>query len=116
MKLGYAEGEKTEITKAQLRLEIEQWVQKIGVRPKQIQIQRMSKKWASCSASGRICFSTDLLREDAAFRGVVIAHELLHLSIPNHGRLFRGLMDAHLPSWSSVAGNRIGRRCGQPNP
>lgn len=41
----------------------------------------MTKKWASCSTSGRICFSTDLLEEDSAFQEAVIVHELLHPDI-----------------------------------
>ena len=26
-----------------------------------------------------------------------MAHELLHLRVPNHGRLFKALMTAHVP-------------------
>lgn len=31
----------------------------------------------------------------------VVAHELLHLRVPNHGRLFKALMTAHVPGWRS---------------
>lgn len=70
----------------------------------------MTRKWASCSVTGRICLSSDLLREDAAFQDVVIVHELVHLAVPNHGKLFRSLMKAYLPRWEEVAGFRISRR------
>jgi predicted metal-dependent hydrolase len=33
------------------------------------------------------------------FQDFVVAHELLHLRIPNHGRLFKSLMTAHVPKW-----------------
>ena len=32
----------------------------------------------------------------------VIAHELLHLRVPNHGRLFKALMSAHVPGWREL--------------
>ena len=82
-----------------LKSEVHRWAAKIGVKPKRIQIQSMTKKWASCSPFGRICLNRDLLREDAAFREVVIVHELLHLRVPNHGKLFKSLMSAYLPGW-----------------
>ena len=80
-----------------------------------IQIQPMKKKWASCSTSGRICFSSDLIAEDTAFRELVIVHELLHLRVPNHGKLFKGLLNAYLPGWEEIARGRIGRLCGYRN-
>lgn len=79
-------------------LEVQAWAQKIGVQPKRIQIQRMTRKWASWSSSGRICFSDDLLSEPESFREVVIVHELLHCIVPNHGKLFKSLMKAYLPN------------------
>ncbi len=91
---------------------VEHWAAKIGVWPRRLQIQRMTTKWASCSPAGRICLSTDLLKEDAAFQGVVIVHELLHLRVPNHGKLFKSLMTAYLPGWEEVAGRRVSRVCG----
>ncbi len=88
------------------------WASRIGVRPYRVQIQHMTKKWASCSTSGRICLNKDLLREDSAFQQVVIVHELLHLRVHNHGKLFKSLMSAYLPEWESVANGRISSVCG----
>lgn len=89
----------------------QRWASKIGIRPKRIQIQRMTKKWGSCSPSGRVCLNRDLLAEDIAFQEVVIVHELLHLQVPNHGKLFKSLMNAYLPKWEEVAQGRVGRKC-----
>jgi len=88
------------------------WASRIGVRPLRVQIQHMTKKWASCSTSGRICLSKDLLSEDRAFQQVVIVHELLHLRVHNHGKLFKSLMNAYLPRWETVADGRISSVCG----
>ncbi|KAB2958651.1 MAG: M48 family metallopeptidase [Candidatus Methylomirabilis oxygeniifera] len=90
-----------------LKNQVDQWASKIGVRPLRVQIQSMTKKWASCSPSGRICLSKDLLSEDRAFQRVVIVHELLHLRVHNHGKLFKSLMSAYLPEWEKVANGRI---------
>ena len=56
----------------------------------------MSRKWASCSSRGRITFNTDLLAKPEPFRREVIIHELLHLKIPNHGKVFKSLLRAYL--------------------
>jgi predicted metal-dependent hydrolase len=78
------------------RSEVETWCQRIGVRPKEIHVRPMSRKWGSCSTSGRVSFSTDLLGQSSAFRKKAIVHELLHLKVPNHGKLFKALLKAHL--------------------
>lgn len=88
--------------KAEFRLAVNRWADRIGVQPKGVFLQRMSTKWASCSATGRVSFSLALLRQPAAFQEVVIVHELLHLRVPNHGRLFQALLSAHLPNWRAA--------------
>ncbi len=76
--------------------EVNAWAKKIGVEPKEVHIRPMKRKWASCSSKGRLTFNTDLLKESAPFRREVIVHELLHLKIPNHGKVFRSLLRAYL--------------------
>lgn len=61
----------------------------------------MRKKWASCSTEGRLTFSRDLLAEPAEFREEVIVHELVHLLVPNHGKLFKASMRVYLPGWNT---------------
>ena len=41
--------------------------------------------------------SSDLAAERDHFQDYVIVHELLHLRVPNHGRLFEALMTAYVP-------------------
>ena len=81
---------------ATLKDEVYRWAERIGMEPKEVHVRRMTRKWASCSSSGRITFNTDLLRQPMAFRSEVIVHELLHLKVPNHGKLFRSLPRAHV--------------------
>jgi predicted metal-dependent hydrolase len=79
----------------------------IGVVPKRIQIQSMTKKWASCSTTGRITFNKDLLNESRAFCNYVVVHELLHLQVPNHGKLFKALMLAFVPDYEKTMKKQI---------
>jgi predicted metal-dependent hydrolase len=95
-------------TKEKLKAEIARWAAVLKVNPAQICIQRMTKKWASCSSKGRVCFSADLLHEPRPFQEVVIVHELLHLQVPNHGKLFKSLMNAYLPGWEMTMAERNG--------
>jgi predicted metal-dependent hydrolase len=78
------------------KAEVKAWARRIGVEPRELRVRPMKRKWASCSSNGRLTFSADLLRQPAAFRAEVCVHELLHLKVPNHGRLFRALLRAHL--------------------
>jgi predicted metal-dependent hydrolase len=76
--------------------EVEAWAKRIGVQPKVVQVRPMKRKWGSCSTAGRVSFDTTLLRQHAEFRKRVIAEELLHLRIPNHGKLFKTMLAAYL--------------------
>ena len=78
---------------------VEAWALQLSVRAPRIRIQRMSRKWGSCSTSGTLTLASDLADREARFQDFVIAHELLHLRVPNHGKLFKALMTAHVPDW-----------------
>jgi predicted metal-dependent hydrolase len=72
------------------------WSARLRVRPAQVRVQRMTRKWASCSPQGTVSFARDLLTQPVDFQDYVIAHELLHLRIRNHGKLFITTLRAHL--------------------
>ena len=95
-------------TKEQFKAEIARWAAVMKVKPVQIRVQRMTKKWASCSGKGWVSFSADLLQEPETFQKYVIVHELLHLQVPNHGKLFKSLMNAYLPGWEAILVERNG--------
>lgn len=78
------------------RSEVETWAQRIQAEPKEVHIRPMSRKWGSCSTAGRLTFNVELLTMPAEFRRRVIVEELLHLRVPNHGKLFRSLLRAYL--------------------
>jgi predicted metal-dependent hydrolase len=66
----------------------------------------MRRKWGSCSTGGVITLAIDLADQDPEFRDFVIAHELLHLRYPNHSRLFKVIMAAHIPNWRELDAQR----------
>lgn len=76
--------------------EVLSWAKRIGVEPKEIRLRLMKNKWASCSSNGRLTFNSEILQQPASFRREAIVHELLHLKVPNHGKLFKNLMKAFL--------------------
>lgn len=56
----------------------------------------MRTKWASCSPSGIVTFSRDLLTESHTFGEAVIVHEMVHLIVRNHGKLFRSMVQSFM--------------------
>lgn len=84
------------ISPAAFKAEVEEWARRIGVEPKTVQLREMTRKWGSCSSNGRLTFNAELLSKDSAFRDEVIVHELVHLKVPKHSKLFHSLVRAHL--------------------
>ena len=84
------------VSKDLFKSEVDAWSKRIKVEPKEIHIRPMKRKWGSCSTAGRLSFSTDLLTAPAKIRKRVIVEELLHLKVPNHGKLFKALLKAYL--------------------
>jgi predicted metal-dependent hydrolase len=101
---------------ARLRRRVDFWAVKLRVMPRVVRVQRMTRKWGSCSMVGTITLAIDLDEQSEAFQDFVIAHELLHLKVPNHSRLFKALMTAHVPGWraQNIARqtNQMARRVG----
>jgi hypothetical protein len=86
-------------TEAAFRARVQAWAETIGVHPAEVHLRAMRRKWASCSTRGRLTFDTGLLTRERGFGDFVIVHELLHLRVPNHGRLFKSLLSALVPGW-----------------
>jgi predicted metal-dependent hydrolase len=84
------------ITPDELKQEVQTWSKKINVKPLQVHIRQMTRKWASCSSKGRITFNSDILKESRKFLKEAIVHELLHMKYPNHGKMFKVLMKSYL--------------------
>lgn len=82
---------------------VSEWAEKLEVEPKEIHLRSMKNKWASLSQNGRLTFNTELFEMEREFCDYVIVHELLHIKIPNHGKLFKSMMFAFLPDWEKYS-------------
>lgn len=89
-------------SREEFRARIKEWAQKLGVDAKAIYIRPMSQKWASCSTAGTLSFNDELLDMDRDVGDYVIVHELLHFFVPNHGKLWKSLMRAHLGDYEAA--------------
>jgi predicted metal-dependent hydrolase len=82
-----------------LRERVTYWASRLKVKPRVLRVQHMTRKWGSCSLGGIVTLAEDLAREESGFQDFVIAHELLHLRVQKHGKVFDALMTVHLPGW-----------------
>jgi predicted metal-dependent hydrolase len=76
-----------------------EWAEKMHIELLQVRIRSMRRKWASISTIGRLTLSADLLKIPKELGEFVIVHELVHLLVPNHGKVFKSFMLAYLPDW-----------------
>ena len=81
---------------------VRQWADRLDVQVVQLSVRPMRRKWASCSTNGRLNFNDELLGLDTELWDYVIVHELLHFSVPNHGKLWKSLMQAHLGDYEAM--------------
>lgn len=95
--------------RAAIRRRVADWARRLNVRPRLVRVRSMTRKWGSCSTSGVVTLADDLADQRPGFQDFVIAHELLHLRVPNHGKLFKALLTAHVPGWKK---HDVRRSCG----
>ena len=88
--------------KAEFKTRVREWAAKLDVRARSLAVRPMRRKWASCSTAGNLNFSSELLGLDRELGDYVIVHELLHFSVPNHGKLWKSLMRAHLGDYERL--------------
>jgi len=97
------------LSKEEFKSRVREWALKLDVRVQSIAVRPMSNKWASCSTAGKLNFNSELLSFDSDVADYVIVHELLHFFVPNHGKLWKSLMRAHLGDYESLD-NRLRKK------
>lgn len=88
--------------KKEFKRRVFQWADKLGVKTRSLSVRPMRTKWASCSTAGNLTFNAELLALDREIGDYVIVHELLHFNVPNHGKLWKSLMRAHLGDYERL--------------
>lgn len=92
---------KTADSRDRFKRDVHKWADKLDVQVKWLGIRPMRNKWASCTSTGHLNFNDDLLEMDQGLWDYVIVHELLHFFVPNHGKLWKSLMRAHLGQYEA---------------
>lgn len=89
-------------TKDEFKIRVQEWAEKLDIQVNSIAVRPMTNKWASCSTNGNLNFNTELLELEDDLSDYVIVHELLHFFVPNHGKLWKSLMRAHLGEYEET--------------
>lgn len=64
-----------------------------------LSVRAMSKRWGSCTLSGKIILNVELIKASKGCIEYVIIHELCHLVHRNHDRSFFNLQNRMMPDW-----------------
>ena len=88
--------------KETLKTHVHEWAGKMNVVLGEIHLRAMKNKWASISTDGRLTIDSSILELRPELSDYIIVHELVHLKVPNHGKLFKSIMHAYLPDWCEL--------------
>lgn len=69
------------------------------LQPTGVSVRAMKTRWGSCSPSGRLVLNSQLIELPTSAIDYVIAHELCHLRVPDHGARFDRLLARLMPDW-----------------
>ena len=86
----------------EFKARVQEWAAKLEVKAQAIYVRPMRRKWASWSTAGTLSFNDELIGMDKKLGDYVIVHELLHFQVPNHGKLWKMLMRAHLGDFEAI--------------
>ena len=71
----------------------------MGVEPTGISITGARKRYGSCSAKNRLCFTWRLMEYPMEAIDSVVVHELAHIVHKNHGAEFYELVESVMPDY-----------------
>lgn len=78
---------------------VERFGAAMGLHPTGITITGAQKRFGSCSAKNRICFSWRLMMYPEEAVDYVVVHELAHIRHRDHSRAFYACVEEILPDW-----------------
>lgn len=82
---------------------VERWAVKLEEPDVRWQVKEMKTMWGSCGVKRRsLLFNLELARVPKECIEYVVVHELTHLKVENHNKLFEALMTQRLPAWRSL--------------
>lgn len=79
---------------------VDEWAGKMDEKDFTWQVQKMQNRWGSCTTKTRfVRFNLDLARVPRHCIEYIVVHELAHLKVPNHNKMFEALMNKYMPEW-----------------
>lgn len=79
---------------------VKDWSAKLDEPNVTWEVKRMKREWGSCGAKKRaLLFNLELARVPKRCIEYVVVHELTHLKVPNHSKVFQALMTQRMPDW-----------------
>jgi hypothetical protein len=82
---------------------VSKWSNSLSISDFTWQIKMMKTQWGSCTKKSRILlFNLELARVPKECIEYVVVHELTHLTVPSHNRVFETLMTERLPRWREI--------------
>ncbi len=82
---------------------LEKYVVIVGKSPEEWRIRNMKTRWGTCNTKeARIWLNLNLAKKHPDCLDYVIVHELTHLHVPNHSKVFWARMDVYYPQWREV--------------
>ena len=82
---------------------VERWAQKLDEPDVTWQVKEMKTMWGSCGIKRRsLLFNLELARVPKECIEYVVVHELTHLKVQNHNKVFEALMTQRLQGWRNL--------------
>jgi predicted metal-dependent hydrolase len=71
----------------------------LDVESPPMRVRVLRDRWGSTSPSGRVSFNVELVKLPLSCVDYVVAHELVHLMIPNHSSAYWRMVERVMPDW-----------------
>jgi predicted metal-dependent hydrolase len=76
---------------------------RLDYEPSGVSIRDQRTRWGSCSRAGTVSLNWRLFIAPEEVARYVVVHELVHLQVPNHSKLFWRTLSAASPGWRAHA-------------
>ena len=86
----------------QIKGRVEWYAKSAGLRYASVKISNAKKRWGSCSSTGRLRFSWQLMRAPKDVIDYIVVHELAHLREMNHSKAFWAGVQNMFPAYQHV--------------
>ena len=91
------------VLKEELAEMVDKWCKKMEVEEATWIVKQMKTRWGSCVESKKLIqLNLELARLPRRCIEYVVVHELCHLRVHGHNRMFANLISQYIPNWKSL--------------